>query len=529
MAGIDSRIRAGRTGPWVELGPERRSRAGEEANANGRTASYLDLTPDDVERLARASDLGDGIDGVLRRWIDRGDLVAATYWVKTLEGWWKPAARLGSAPTWSGPERERLERAAEPGVDSIVTVDRSWVAFSIGAGGREAIRLLLQPADEQNLFRPLPGSTFSILSLFATPHASESQFAATPLTTPVGDSPRSDDLSRHLLDAATTCLPPEVRERFPEFVGRSRSLYDCLDLIARAAPKDVSILIHGESGTGKELVGRAIHRLSARANGPFIHESCAAFSETLLESELFGHEKGAFTGAAQRREGLIERAEGGTLFLDEVGEMSPALQSKLLRVLQEREVRRVGGGDPCRVDFRLITATHRDLEAEVEAGRFRSDLLYRICVITIRLPPLRDRVEDIPILVDRFLTEVSERHGTAKPRVHRDAMRLLCRHPWPGNIRELRNEIERVVTLTDGEIRACDLSRRLDGNPVRTALAGRVRARYGSNLDGLERLVLGGVIRDVLDETRGNKSEAARILGIPKSNLYRRLRKYALD
>lgn len=523
MAGIDSTVKRGRPGPWVEMGSERTTEPRGESNPDGGRPGYLELTLDEVERLANAAQLGEGLEAILGRWVERGDLVAATYWVKTLTGWWKPTESPGSAPKWSGPERDRLERPASPGVDSIATVDRSWVAFSIGAGGDEAIRLIVQPADESDLFRPLPSSTFSFLSLFATHYASDPDVGV------ARDPTRIDELSRHLLDAATTLLPPEVRDLFPEFVGRSRSLFRSLQLIDRAAPKDVSILIHGESGTGKELVGRAIHRLSSRVNGPFVHESCAAFSETLLESELFGHEKGAFTGAAQRRQGLIERAEGGTLFLDEVGEMSPALQSKLLRVLQEREVRRVGGGEPNPVDFRLITATHRDLEAEVRAGRFRSDLLYRIRVVNIPLPPLRDRVEDIPILVDRFLSEMCEHHGIAKPRVHRDAMKLLCRHRWPGNIRELRNEIERVVTLTDGEIRASDLSRRLQEDPVRTALAGRVRAKYGSNLDGLERLVLGGVIRDVLDETCGNKSEAARILGIPKSNLYRRLRKYALD
>jgi len=287
------------------------------------------------------------------------------------------------------------------------------------------------------------------------------------------------------------------------------------------------VLVLGESGTGKELVGRAVHRHSRRT-GRFVSENCAALSDSLLEGELFGTEKGAYTGASRARAGLIEEAHHGTLFLDEIGEMGTELQSKLLRVLQEREVRRLGGIDPRPVDFRVVCATHRDLDDQVERGRFRADLLFRLDVVRIELPPLRERKEDIPLLVAHFLDEIAKGQGVPPPEVDPDALAVLQAATWPGNLRELRNELERACALTREVVTPDDLSPRVRHDPLSHTLTRQVREQLGNDLGRLEKVLFGGVILQVLQEAGGNKAEAARRLGIPKTNLYRRLDRYGI-
>lgn len=385
----------------------------------------------------------------------------------------------------------------------------------LGWRGNESGRLLLQRAESVGGVALAPAVTVA-LSLFLEHTSLRSHERV------------ATDFARRLLSERVTTSECEL-DRFPEIVGRSGALRQMLGLVERAAPTGVSVLIQGESGTGKELIARAIHSLSKRAAGPFVSENCAAFSPTLLESEIFGSEKGSYTGAHQTRAGLLERAQGGTLFLDEIGEMDLRLQSKLLRVLQEREVRRVGGSQLIPVDFRLITATHRDLSEEVTAGRFREDLLFRILVIRIEVPPLRARREDIPLLVEHFVAQFARDHGVPVPKVDKGAMRHLMQYAWPGNIRELRNEMERALALTPDRMTMESLSERLQEPFLPRSVARRVRRELGTDLRGLERAVLGGVIREVLEETGGNKTRAAEILGLPKTSLYRRLEWYGID
>jgi len=304
--------------------------------------------------------------------------------------------------------------------------------------------------------------------------------------------------------------------RAPERIfGTSAAWRDVLQRAARVAVTDTTTCLQGESGTGKEVVARYIHSRSPRRRGPFIAINCAALPEALLESELFGYERGAFTGAQQPKPGQIELAAGGVLFLDEVTEMTPAAQAKLLRVLQEREFVRLGGTRPVKVNVRVIAATNRDLLEAVAERRFRADLYYRLNVFEIRLPSLRQRREDIPALVLGFLREFSDHAGRVMELTH-DAMAALLQHDWPGNVRELRNVIERGTIMSEGGvIRLEDLSlRSVSPAPVDS-----------TDLDVIER----GTIERVLQETNGNKVQASRRLGISRMQLYGRLRKYGLD
>jgi transcriptional regulator with PAS, ATPase and Fis domain len=291
-------------------------------------------------------------------------------------------------------------------------------------------------------------------------------------------------------------------------------------MVARVAPTLSTVLVVGESGTGKELVARAIHTHSPRASGPFVAVNCTALSESLLESELFGHAKGAFTGAVQAKRGLFEEAQGGTLFLDEIGDVGQKMQAQLLRVLQEGEIRRVGGSEPVRVDVRVVAATNRDLDEEVREGRFREDLYFRINVVTIRLPPLRDRPSDIELLVNHFLAKYAARERRADANLAPEAMARLLKYTWPGNVRELENVIERALALAkDGVILPSDLPIEVTGvQPgVTPATGGLVDDR--PTLAELERRY----IELILKETGGNKKRAAEILGIDRRTLYRTL------
>jgi len=312
---------------------------------------------------------------------------------------------------------------------------------------------------------------------------------------------------------------------FENLVGNAQAMQPVFDTIRQAAPTQATILITGASGTGKELVAHAIHRLSARAHGPFVAVHCAALSASLLESELFGHEKGAFTGADARRKGRFEMAAGGTLFLDEIGEIDNAVQVKLLRVLEERVFERVGGNETLTADIRLIAATNRDLRQRVQEGKFREDLLYRLDVINIHMPLLRERNSDIPALCDHFLREFSEKNGKAIAGLTAEAVNLLSAYSWPGNVRELRNTIEKMVVLSHGDrLTARDVPANIR-EAVRGSAPGLswgpVSLGEGSLAEAERRKILA-----VLDKQRGNRTRAALELGISRRTLHRKLQEY---
>ncbi len=331
---------------------------------------------------------------------------------------------------------------------------------------------------------------------------------------------------------APSLLPSEIQRlqtRFPEFLGQSVTLMRMLQQLEKSTASEAPLLIQGESGTGKELVARAIHRTGPRRAGPFVSENCAAISPSLLDGELFGHTRGAFTGAICERAGLIESSHGGILFLDEIGEMGLDLQSKLLRVLEEREIRRIGSNRQRKVDFRLVTATNKDLEQETQERRFRDDLRYRIEVLRIDVPPLRMRREDIPLLCQHFLRTFCRPTGRKTPSFSADALTILISSHWKGNIRELRNEMERLAASGKERILGEDLSPSLTRNGLPHPIARRLRAELGTDLRKLEQVVLGGIVREVLTETEGNKARAARILGIPKTTLYRRMARWGVS
>jgi DNA-binding NtrC family response regulator len=302
-------------------------------------------------------------------------------------------------------------------------------------------------------------------------------------------------------------------------VGSGPAMRRVVGLIERVAPADATVLVRGASGTGKELVARAIHANSPRAGRPLVTVNCAALTETLLESEVFGHEKGAFTGAVSAKPGLVEVAEGGTLFIDEIGEMEPGLQAKLLRVLEDGTFRRVGGTQEVHADVRVVAATNRDLAQELKAGRFRDDLYYRLNVVAIELPPLRERREDIPELVEHFLA--TRPVGPLRSRVSPEAMQALMSYDWPGNVRELANVLERAQILAEGHVITPD-----DLPEVLSASAPEGEA-YGDprHLSVVQRQH----VRAVLHQEKGNKVHAARALGISRRSLYRLIEKYGLE
>jgi two-component system response regulator HydG len=309
-------------------------------------------------------------------------------------------------------------------------------------------------------------------------------------------------------------------------IGRAPAMQETLELLRQAAPSTATVFLSGESGTGKELLARALHDESPRREGPFIPVNCAALPESILEAELFGFEKGAFTGATQTKEGRIEKAHGGTLFLDEVGELSAPVQAKLLRVLQEGELERLGATSTRQVDFRLVSATNRDLEQMVRSGEFREDLFYRLNVIGIRIPALRDRPEDIPLLVDHFLRRYASKNEKSVQGVDRAALEALGAWSWPGNVRELENVIERAVVLTrDDVIHLADLPKPIrEGSgsaaPALIRREGRsVVIPLGTKLEEVER----ALIHATLEETGGDKTLAAQLLGIAARTIYRRL------
>jgi len=311
---------------------------------------------------------------------------------------------------------------------------------------------------------------------------------------------------------------------FSKMIGKSRKMVELFDLLTQVAPTDATVLILGESGTGKELVANALHHNSPRASQPFIKVACAALPETLLESELFGHEKGAFTGAVARREGRFWSAHRGSIFLDEVGEMSTTTQTKLLRVLQEKEFEPLGSTRTLKVDVRVIAATHKDLEKEVREGRFREDLFYRLNVVPVSIPPLRERKEDLPSLAVHFLSLYGEKNRKELKEISPKALDLLIRYDWPGNIRELENCIERGVIVARGEVIApVDLPPQVQALSAGKEEPG-IQFPLGISLQDVEK----GLILKTLEDTGGNRSRAAEILGINRRTLQIKLKEYGM-
>ena len=333
------------------------------------------------------------------------------------------------------------------------------------------------------------------------------------------------------LKAENEDLRARLDDRFerPDIIGQSPAMRALMDMLAMVAPSDATVLIAGESGTGKELIAKSLHANSPRRDNPLVTVNCAALTESLLESELFGHEKGAFTGADRRREGRFMQAHGGTIFLDEVGEMSPRMQAKLLRVLQEKEIQRVGSEESLEVDVRVVAATNRDLEEDVRDGRFREDLFYRLNVMNLTVPPLRERREDIPLLAQHFLEKYARRNRKAVKGFVPLAMDMLLKYDWPGNVRELENAIERAVILLPGDhvtekqlpLAVVQQHTGADGGaePVQPATEGT------RTLEAMER----EAIVATLAAADGNKSETARRLGISRKTLHNKLKAYRID
>jgi transcriptional regulator with GAF, ATPase, and Fis domain len=315
----------------------------------------------------------------------------------------------------------------------------------------------------------------------------------------------------------------ELKHTYATLVGRGRAMMAMLAVIDRIVDGDFPVLLLGESGTGKELVARALHDNGPRCEAPFVGVNCGAIAEGLLESELFGAVKGAYTGAHRDRAGLFEAAQGGVLFLDEIGEMSLALQAKLLRVLQERRVRRVGGHEELEVDVRVISATNRDLAREVASGRFREDLYYRLKVVQVEVPPLRERREDIPVLIEHFVDQLLAEHPErTRPEITRECLERLMAHDWPGNVRELSNEITRMFAL-GGDRLGPELVSHLSSAP-RGASTG-IKGLVGRRMVDVE----AELIRATLEATEGKRGEAARMLGIPRRTFYNRLKALGID
>jgi len=333
---------------------------------------------------------------------------------------------------------------------------------------------------------------------------------------------------RALQDNAQTSSVEVKSEPPGTIIGKSPAVMEVYKTIARVAPTKSVVLILGESGTGKERIARAIHQHSPRANHPFVAVDCGALTETLLESEIFGHVRGAFTGAVADKKGVFEEAEGGTCFLDEIGDISPNMQAKLLRVLQEHEVRRVGGKDWAKVDVRVIAATNQNLDALVAKGTFRQDLYYRLNVVAIHLPPLRDRVEDIPLLAGYFLKCYSQENGKSVTAISDAAMKLLCDYSWPGNIRELENAIEQAVVLSNQPVLVPD--------DFPSAVRNKAASKLNQNLPTAGQFLFSDTptleevkkryVLYVLNRNQGNVSRTARALNIDRRSLYRMLARY---
>ena len=379
----------------------------------------------------------------------------------------------------------------QPGVPVIVLTAHASVELAVDAMRRGAFTYLQKPVDPDELDLQL----------------------AKALET--GELRRENARLRRL---------SEVGEGAAAFLGVSEAAERVREQVRRVGASPArAVLLEGESGTGKGLVARALHAASARAAKPFVSITCSAMPEQLLESELFGHESGAFTDARKRKIGLLEAAEGGTLFLDEIGDMAPALQAKLLGVLEERRFRRLGGLQETDVDVRVVSATNRDLRKLVQEGRFREDLLYRLRVVPIHIPPLRERPEDIPLLAQRFAEEISRGWRLEPARITAEALEALARRPWPGNVRELRNAIERAVILAgEPELRPSDFAEE-------SSAGARRDGTFDLPTEGLRvEDMVDGLVRQALDRTKGNQSASARLLGLTRDQIRYRMQRLGL-
>ena len=420
--------------------------------------------------------------------------------------------------TSEGYETKALASARE----ALELADREWdlALLDIKMPGMDGIELQrrLKESDPDMILIIMTGYATVETAIQALKHG-----AYDYLTKPVDP----DELS-HLVEKAlehrrarreVVRLKENLKEIFPktEMIGTSPAMKRVMEMVETVAPSDATVLITGESGTGKEVVARAIHAASPRRLMPMVTIHCGALTETLLESELFGHERGAFTGAQFRKKGKVEVADGGTVFLDEIGDISLKTQTDLLRVLQEKEIVRVGSSQPVHVDFRCIAATNKELEPLIEARTFRPDLFYRLNVVRIKLPALRERREDIPLLVDHFLRKFCASMSRLEvPQVTPEAMDLLVRYDWPGNVRELENAVERALVITRGqELKPADFSFQLQA----------AAAPNGRTLEEVER----AQVEHVWRQSAGNHSAAARVLGIDRTTLYKKLKRYGLE
>ena len=416
----------------------------------------------------------------------RGDEAAETF------STWLPDAALVDLmlPDTDGAELVRRFKALQPRTEVLVVSGQGSIPRAVEAIKAGASYFLEKPIDAE-----------SVLAMLARA------------------------IERMDLEAENVALKRQLRDRyqFDNIIGRSRKMRELFDLVAAVADSEANVLIQGENGTGKELIANALHYNSRRTKGPFIKINCAAIPKDLIESELFGYKKGAFTGAQTDKEGLFEMAEGGSLLLDEIGEMPPYLQTKLLRVLQEREYRPIGSDRIVRVDFRLVCATNIDLDAALRDGKLREDLYFRINTITLRVPALRERTEDIPLLCEHFLEKYKNRHQRNVKSIAPAAYHVLIRHRWPGNVRELENVIERGVLVAKGnEITVNDLPESLR---TESATTTEFVIPPHRTLAEIEKMA----ILQTLQRTNWNKQEAAQILGLYRPTLYSKMKKHEIQ
>lgn len=440
--------------------------------------------------------------------------------------------------TYPIPDSERAQMVADYQIvrdaEADLPVDSSRRAILLAAGLRSSLRVPIR----------LEGKTVGALSFHARETKSfreedvdlalrvADQVALAFSHQRLAEEARRAEEARQeaaRLEARVRALSDELESRdgFGRVVGASPAWRSVLVQASKVAPTETTVLLTGESGTGKEVVARAVHRASARSSGPFVALNCAALPEQLLESELFGYEKGAFTGAYSSRAGRLEQAAGGTLFLDEAGETSPLVQAKLLRVLEAREFQRLGGAKVLRADVRIVAATNRDLHAAIARGDFREDLFYRLSVFEIHLPPLRERPEDVLLLTERFLEDLSRNVGRPAPGISREARELLLAYSWPGNVRELRNALERAVILSEGGLVQAEhlpIAVARSSNARVASAAAIELPSTGLDLDALEKTL----VTQALERAKNNRSRAARLLGLTRAQLYTRLERYGL-
>jgi DNA-binding NtrC family response regulator len=433
-----------------------------------------------------------------------------------LRGW-------GFATDTAADGTEALAKLAEQPADAIVT-DLMMPGVD-GAGLLKAIRErgLEIPVIVCTAFGNVEMAVNTIRDLGAF------WFMEKPIQPPVLREMLNRAVSQRRLSAETERLQRQLSYigHLGQLAGTSHAMQRVFSMIRQIAPSKAAVLATGESGTGKELVARAIHDLSPRRNGPFVAVNCAAMPETLMESELFGHEKGAFTGAVERREGCFELAQDGTLLLDEIGDMPVGTQAKLLRVLEDSHIRRLAGKKEIFVDVRIIASTNKNLEAAIKKGAFREDLFYRLNVIQIALPPLRDRLEDLPALTEAIVTDLNRKHGSKVEGVHPDVLACFKRHNWPGNVRELRNILERALILAgSGLLSTTHLPAGLGGaagdESTASAEADSITFRPGTTIDQAEK----ALIQFTLRHTRNNKTRAAVLLGISQKTMFNKLKEY---